>query len=921
MIKNYLLLLYLCLISSAEAQIINFPDANFKAKLVTANSSNRIAEGLNGLPIKIDTNEDGEIDHLEALQVKRLNVKESNIKSLEGINYFTNITTLYCRTNSLTYLNLDSLVNLTFLDSANNQLTTLDLNKLKNLTHLDCQANQLTSLNLSKLTELRSLAINNNKITYFDPSPLKNLISFYCEFNQLATIDVNPLDNLFDFNCSNNLLTTLNINNLSKLRDLNCSINKISNLNITELPNLTNLNCSGNQLISFSLISFTKLKYFACKRNKTKILDLDGLVNLEILSCSENELTNLDLKTLRSLKMLSCSSNLLKSLDITKLPDLESLAFRNNQITTIDFSSNSKLQHIIGAKNPIEYLDFSNLKNLEYLTFGNTPIHTLDLSNSKKLIGLNIASCPNLKFINLKNGSIEDLNHAEDAADDEDNIDYDFINFRNCPNLKYICADDSQIEAITQKISAYNYVNCVVGGYCTFVSGEENYTIKGSAKLDLENNGCNVSDPSVSNLKFLITGPKTSNLITDQTGNYLVQVPIGEYTIKPILENPDYFAVSPSSIKVDFKNDPNSITQNFCVIPSSQYKDLEINMIAMQVARPGFDTDYKIIYKNKGNISQSGTVNLSFKDDILDFISAIPAVSNQSLNNLSWTFTDLKPFENREISFVLNVNSPIETPAVNNGDILNYTTSIHSAETDKTPIDNTFVLSQKVVGSYDPNDKTCLEGDVIKPELIGEYVHYMIRFENTGTYAAQNIVVKDMIDLSKFDISTLIPTSSSHLFVTKISDGNKVEFIFENISLPFDDAHNDGYVAFKIKTLPTLKVGDSFTNEANIYFDYNFPILTNKPTSTFKTLGTQDFIFSNYFSVHPNPAVDVLNINSKKNIEVFSMAIYDVLGQLIIAVPDAQNISAINVSSLTTGNYILKAKTDKGISAIKFVKK
>jgi len=86
--------------------------------------------------------------------------------------------------------------------------------------------------------------------------------------------------------------------------------------------------------------------------------------------------------------------------------------------------------------------------------------------------------------------------------------------------------------------------------------------------------------------------------------------------------------------------------------------------------------------------------------------------------------------------------------------------------------------------------------------------------------------------LSKFYISTLFPIKASHSYKTKISDGNKVEFIFEKINLPFENAYNDGNLALKIKTLPTLVGGASFANGATIYFDYNFPILTNKATST-----------------------------------------------------------------------------------------
>ncbi|TEB41013.1 T9SS C-terminal target domain-containing protein, partial [Flavobacterium circumlabens] len=122
----------------------------------------------------------------------------------------------------------------------------------------------------------------------------------------------------------------------------------------------------------------------------------------------------------------------------------------------------------------------------------------------------------------------------------------------------------------------------------------------------------------------------------------------------------------------------------------------------------------------------------------------------------------------------------------------------------------------------------------------------------------------------------LVPTSSSHSFVTKISEGNKIEFIFENINLPFDNATNDGYVAFKVKTKPTLVSGDIFTNEANIYFDYNLPVLTNKAVSTFKTLGTQDFEFSSYLSLYPVPVTDRLNIHTTQTIEIKALEIYDI---------------------------------------------
>ncbi|WP_238321146.1 T9SS type A sorting domain-containing protein [Flavobacterium saliperosum] len=252
--------------------------------------------------------------------------------------------------------------------------------------------------------------------------------------------------------------------------------------------------------------------------------------------------------------------------------------------------------------------------------------------------------------------------------------------------------------------------------------------------------------------------------------------------------------------------------------------------------------------------------------------------------------------------------------------ILNYTATITSAATDETPMDNTFTLNQTVVNSYDPNDKTCLEGATIAPSEVGKYVHYMIRFENTGTFPAEDIVVKDMIDTNKFDISSLVPIKGIHSFVTNITSGNKVEFIFENINLPFDDANNDGYVAFKIKTKPTLVVGNTFSNSASIYFDYNFPIVTNTAVTTIQALSTQDFSFGTYFTVYPNPVKDVLNIETKQTIEVSSISIYNQLGQLVLVVPSAQHVSKVDVSNLAAGNYFIKINSDKGTSNTRFIK-
>ncbi|KAB1158070.1 DUF7619 domain-containing protein [Flavobacterium luteum] len=594
----------------------------------------------------------------------------------------------------------------------------------------------------------------------------------------------------------------------------------------------------------------------------SSLVGISSFINLEWLHCGINKLTSLDVTTLEKLTFLLCQNNQLTSLDVRPLVNLKYLDCSNNQLTS---------------------LDITNKINLEYLDCRNNNLTKLLIKNTKL----------NVNFY-----------------------------FDQNENLQYICADEKQLVNVQSLISKYGYTNCHVNTYCSFVPGGEFFTIQGNSKLNNNNNGCEVTDINYPNLKFSITdGTNTGNFISNSSANYSIPVQAGTHTITPILENSNYFSISPASINVTFPTQTSPFIQDFCITPNGIHPDVDVTILPILRARPGFDASYKIIYKNKGNQTQSGSVKLTFDDSVLDLVSANPVFNSQSIDNLSWDYTDLKPFETRAIAVTLNVNSPMETPAVNIDDRLSFTALINPVSGDEQPVDNSFALRQLVVGSYDPNDKTCLEGSTIVPSAVGKYVHYMIRFENKGTAEAENVVIKDLIDTGKFDISSLVVTEGSHSFVTKISDTNKVEFIFEKINLPFEDATNDGYVAFKIKTKPSLVLGDSFSNTASIYFDYNFPIITNTATtSVLQSLGTQDFEFDSYFNVYPNPAKQVLNINVKKQIELSSISIFNTIGQQILVIPNAQMTKQVDVSSLQTGNYFIKVTSNKGSASAKFVK-
>ncbi|WP_091464396.1 DUF7619 domain-containing protein [Flavobacterium urocaniciphilum] len=724
--------------------------------------------------------------------------------------------------------------------------------------------------------------------------------NFVLDANNNGEIEVSEALNVYEIIASgssggNIFSDATGIQYFTNVKKINFSNNFLASLNVSNMVNLEELKCIQNQITSINLTGLLNLKKLECTYNRLTSLDLSNLNNLQIVYCSQNSILDLNISNLQNLQQLYAGSigsyipNRYEKITLTNLPSLVTLNCGGGALT-----------------DGINELNMSNLNNLQTIECPLSAITTIDVSMLPNIQMVNVNDCRNLISIFAKNGRDETLG-------------FGYPTQQYGSSIRYICADESQLAAVQSSINwpGNNVLNCHVNTYCSFIPGGSYNTVQGQNKLDNENDGCGIDDNPFPNLKYSVNnGTTTEYFISNGSGNYVIPNINGTYTITPILENPSYYTVTPTNLVVNFPAQTSPVNQNFCVaiIP---HNDVEVSIIPINIARPGFDAKYKIIYKNKGNQIENGIINLQFNDAILDLVSTNPAFTTQTLNNLSFNYSNLNPFETREISVILNVNSPMETPAVNSGDILSYTATNTITNTDEMLSDNTFVFNQTVVNSFDPNDKTCLQGNYVGADKIGNYVHYIIRFENTGTFPAQNIVVKDMIDTAKFDVSSLVPLHASHNYFTRIA-GNKVEFIFENINLPFDDANNDGYIAFKIKTLPNLVLGDTFSNSANIYFDYNFPIVTNTATTTISALNNPSFEFGNYFSLYPNPTSNELNINLKKSVEINSIQIYNTLGQLVTV--QTGNALKIDVSHLKTGNYFIKINTNEGYSTSQFIK-
>ena len=179
-----------------DSPIIEFKDSYFLEALVKSTDND---DGS-----KIDKNGDGRISEKEASVVKSLDVGDSGIRGIDGISYFTALTTLDCGYNQITSLDFSKNTALTTLDCRSNQITSLDVSKNTALTQLDCGGNQLTSLDVSKNTALTWLDFDSNQITSLDVSKNTALTRLGCGGNPLTSLDVSKCKKLIKFNCFNN---------------------------------------------------------------------------------------------------------------------------------------------------------------------------------------------------------------------------------------------------------------------------------------------------------------------------------------------------------------------------------------------------------------------------------------------------------------------------------------------------------------------------------------------------------------------------------------------------------------------------------------------------------------------------------------------------------------------------------------------
>ncbi|SMP11579.1 T9SS type A sorting domain-containing protein [Chryseobacterium profundimaris] len=755
--------------------------------------------------------------------------------------------------------------------------------------------NSYAAYYFSPLPELQSLVLNTN--ANLKTLEIKNYALSNISLNGLPKLE-SLITSMYTSSLVNNLpisLQTLNIQNCPLLANITLEGHCGKTTTIKNCPSLTNFEIPVNY---YSINRLNSLEIENCTLlNKVKT-PVNDLINLKILTCpaleeldvERNLLTSFDLTgSMASIKNLNLINNNLTAFNIQPFTNLETLDLSGNKITDLDMSMHPKISLFI------------------YINAANYTTSTLNPPIYLKTVNLN--GCPNIQTVDLES-SVLDKVFLKNGVNET-------LTVTNSPLLQYVCADDSQVATIQSSLTSQGLPNVNINTYCSFVPGGSYNTITGLVRFDENNNGCDTNDEIFEHMKLKITDGTTGETFVKNNGKYDFYTQAGNFTVTAEPENPALFNVTPATFSTSFPNNNNNVfTQDLCVTKNGNANDLEVVIAPLTNAVPGFDAKYKVMWRNKGNTILSGNVTFTFNASKMDFVSSgLP--SAVSGNQITFNFTNLKPYANTASEITFNIHPPTHpTSPANAGDQLNFMASLGPVVGDINPADNTFNYQQTVINSFDPNDIVCLQGNTIPAAMIGNYLHYIVNFENSGTAPATNIVVEMDINPADFDISSLQLQNASHQAYTKVTE-NKAEFMMKSANL---GSGGHGNILLKMKSKGTLNPGDQLMNKANIYFDYNFPIETNDAvTNIAGVLKVEENLNATSAEVYPNPTKGEVNINAES--EIKAVEVYDNAGRIIqkqIGINARK--TTLTIRSENKGVFYLKIIADKGSVMKKVIK-
>jgi uncharacterized repeat protein (TIGR01451 family) len=379
---------------------------------------------------------------------------------------------------------------------------------------------------------------------------------------------------------------------------------------------------------------------------------------------------------------------------------------------------------------------------------------------------------------------------------------------------------------------------------------------------------------------------------------------LGSYTVT-IPNPPLYHTVVPATQSYTIATQGDQVTGlDFALQPTPGIYDASV---ALWGWNPwiGNNTTLNISYANIGTETTDATVNLVL-DPLLSFVEA--SVTETSVNGqvVSWDLGALPAGANGTITVTIftAITAEPNEPVSNS-------VSIATVQTDINATNDSDVLNGIATTAYDPNDKR-VDLETITPDEVLEQkpLEYIIRFQNTGNAPAVNVVIKDSLD-GDWDLSTFEMVGATHPYTVTVNNEVAI-WTFANIFLPdsfVDPLGSIGSFHYRMAPKSTLVLGDQLTNRADIYFDYNDPVLTNTTVTTVALpTGIDAVTVNNGLRMHPSPSNGHVNITwTRADVANAQLIVLDALGRVAATVSlnqlVAQSTRTIDLSTLAPGTY------------------
>jgi uncharacterized repeat protein (TIGR01451 family) len=431
--------------------------------------------------------------------------------------------------------------------------------------------------------------------------------------------------------------------------------------------------------------------------------------------------------------------------------------------------------------------------------------------------------------------------------------------------------------------------------------------LSGRIYLDLDSNAIQgTGELGIQNQKILLT-PDSTYAFSDNSGNYTVGTTPGTRKIEYI-QGPNSFSLMTNNVG-SYTQLVNTSTGGFNFGLKGPNPNYACDLQGLYgIPRCNTQTTWSIYLQNTGNIPYNGWVYL-IKSSNVGYVSGTPAATFVTGDTIGWYLTNIQAFQTIVLHPLLSF--PTAGQTVNFTAIMNSLSAVGAIQNA-----DTLTTARLVSCSFDPNDKAVIPAgvDSLHYTLMSETLDYTVRFQNTGNDTAFVVVVRDTLD-DDLDLTTFEMVAASHPVLTEVSLLTRVaKFTFNNILLADSNVNEDashGFLRYKIKPKTGLPANTVITNTADIYFDFNAPVITNQTFNTMVyTLPTALSVINKSVSnitVKPNPFSDnaLISFSNKLN-QPYSLLIFSMDGQMIEKQSSNESSMQINSSKLNSGVYLFE---------------